>query len=224
MTGPIVIAIDGPSGSGKSTVARRLAGMLGYIHVDSGALYRGITWRFVLDGINPSDKPAVVRALESLDIRYSVSDHQAEFTIRGETPREELRSPAVRELVSDVAAVPEVRALVVGLLRSLVAFGNLVMEGRDIGSVVFPGTPYKFYIDASPEERARRRCAELRAASEKTDTGRVLSSLQERDRKDRQRETAPLVVPQGAMVIDTTRMPVDEVVSRIACRVRAPAR
>jgi len=217
-----VIAIDGPSGSGKSTVAGLVAGILGYVHVDSGAIYRGITWQFLRDRIELSDKAGVVSALRSMDIRFFMSGNSALFTINGTALREELRSPAVRSFVSDVAAVPEVRAWVVNLLRGLVRLGNLVMEGRDIGSVVFPDTPFKFYVDASPEERARRRCAELRMANEETDTGKVLKSLTERDGKDRARATAPLVIPADAQVIDTTALSAKQVAEKIAARVRMP--
>jgi len=218
MNDNLVIAIDGPSASGKSTVARRVAEVLGYVHVDSGALYRGITWSALSAGINPATKAALISHVNTCDFQFTNKDRSMRFTINGVDPWTSLRSDVVRENVSTVAAVPEIRKLVVKWLREMKRFGNLAMEGRDIASVVFPETPFKFYIDADPAERARRRCKEL-AASEKTDVESVRHSLESRDRKDSARDTAPLKVADDAIVIDSTHMTIDQVVSFIVERV-----
>lgn len=220
MNSELIIAIDGPSASGKSTVARRVAQVLDCVHVDSGALYRGITWSAVSAGIEPDRKPHLLSHLDCCDFRFSVRDRSVRFTINGEDPWPFLRSDAVRANVSAVAAVPEIRERVVGWLRQMLRFGSLAMEGRDIGSVVFPDTPFKFYLDADPLERARRRCDEL-AGGEKTDLESVRLALESRDRKDSGRDAAPLKIAEGATVIDTTRMTIDQVVSFIVDRVGA---
>lgn len=223
MNRTIVIAIDGPSASGKSTVARRVAGVMGYVHVDSGALYRGITWSALSAHIELASRPELVAHIDACRFEFSVVDQSVRFTIDGVDPWSELRSNAVRENVSTVAAVPEVRERVVRWLREMTRFGNLAMEGRDIASVVFPDTPFKFYIDADPAERARRRCREL-AESERTDVETVRHSLESRDRKDKARDAAPLKIADGATVIDTTHMTIDQVVSLIVEQVRAQTR
>lgn len=218
MNHKIIIAIDGPSASGKSTVARKVAEVLGYVHVDSGALYRGITWSILSAGINPAKKVSLISHIDSCVFLFTNKDRSMRFTINGVDPWESLRSDTVRENVSTIAAVPEIRERVVKWLRQMTSFGNLAMEGRDIASVVFPDTPFKFYIDADPAERARRRCKEL-AASEETDEESVRNSLESRDRKDSARDAAPLKVAAGATVIDSTHMTIDQVVAFIVARV-----
>jgi cytidylate kinase len=220
MNDRLVVAIDGPSASGKSTVARRVAEALGFIHVDSGALYRSITWSAIGAGIELDHTLELISHMNSLDVRFAVKDRAVRFTINGCDPFSFLRADLVRANVSTVAAVPEVRERVVQWLREMVRFGDLVMEGRDIGSVVFAESRFKFYLDADPVERARRRCKEL-AASEKTDLESVRQSLESRDRKDSGREAAPLKIAQGATIIDTTHITIDQVVSRIVEDIRA---
>lgn len=215
-----VIAIDGPSASGKSTVARRVAGALGFLYVDSGALYRTVTWAVLKVGIEPAAEPAVSQLLERLDVQLFADGGAVVVESEGERPGSELRSAAVRENVSDIAAMPAVRAFVTERLRALRGMGSLVMEGRDIGSVVFPDTPHKFYLNAAPEERARRRRIDFVAQNERADLGGVLAGLSARDKKDSTRVTAPLSVPPGACVIDTTGMDIEDVVSEILMQVR----
>ena len=218
-----VVAIDGPSASGKSTVARRVAGELGWEYVDSGALNRGVTWKSLREGVDTSRPEAVAALVPRLVWEFSEAQRAVHFTMDGEDPGLQLRSEPVREAVSDVAAVPEVRAFIVGELRRLTAFGPLVMEGRDIGSVVFPLTPLKFYLDADPLERARRRAQELAQAEGRSDVGRVLDSLARRDGKDSARPTAPLQIPLGAQVINTTALSIAQVVALIVAAVRRAA-
>ena len=198
-----IIAIDGPAASGKSTVAREIAKRLNCIYVDSGAFYRGVTWKMIQNGVNTKNPLAVIPALLKSKWKFSVRDGAVVFSIDGIEPGEALRDKDVREAVSDVAAIPPVRKFVTSRLRKVEALGSLAMEGRDIGSVVFPKTPYKFYLDANPEERAARRHAELMARGETEKAQEVLESLQRRDEKDSARKTAPLKIADGAYVIDT---------------------
>jgi cytidylate kinase len=214
-----MIAIDGPAASGKSTVAREVAKRLNCIYVDSGAVYRGVTWKMLQEGVCTKSSLAVIPALLRSKWNFTVRDGAVGFTVDGVEPGEALRSKEVREAVADIAAMPAVRAFVVAHLLRLRRFGSLAMEGRDIGSVVFPKTPYKFYLDADPEERARRRHAELLAKGETERAQEVLESLQKRDEKDSTRKTAPLKVADGAYVIDTSGRSLDEVIRVLMDRV-----
>lgn len=217
-----VIAIDGPSASGKSTVARKVAAAAGWLYVDSGALYRGITWKVLEDGGDPSNAAEVIAFVGRLKMEFFVAGGAVRFLIGGVEPVAEIRTDRVNERVSEVAATPQVRAAVTEWLRGMRRFGTLVMEGRDIGTVVFPDADMKFYLDASPEERARRRHAETRTAAP-DDVGRVMASLQNRDRKDSARATAPLRIAPDARVIDTTGLTVDQVVAGIVETIRREA-
>lgn len=210
-----VIAIDGPSASGKSTVARKVAAGLGYQYVDSGALYRGIAWKAAELGCNPAKPEEIIAAMERMDVRFFVESGAVRYRIDGYEPRAEIRTERVSGLVSFAAAIPEVRAKVTQWLRNMAGLGKLVMEGRDIGTVVFPEADAKFYLDASPEERARRRHAELKPAGETADVNRVMDSLKNRDQRDAGRKTAPLKLADDAQVIDTTGLSIDQVVENI---------
>ena len=210
-----VIAIDGPSASGKSTVARRVAARLGRLYVDSGALYRGITWRTLEEGRDPAVPAETLAVLQNLPVEFFVADGAVRFRIGGYEPVAEIRGERVNERVSEVAAVPEVRVQATAWLRAMADKGPLVMEGRDIGTVVFPDARFKFYLDASPEERARRRQGELTG----TDVSRVMASLQTRDRRDSGRSTAPLRVASDARAVDTTGLSIDEVVDQIVASI-----
>ena len=195
------VAIDGPAASGKSTVARRLARRLNLIMVNSGAMYRAIAWATIQRGVDASDPEAVVALLDQIKITCGVSDGQSTILIDGLDPGDALREDQVNSRVSKVAAVPEVRELLVAKQREYLELGSLVMEGRDIGSVVFPDTPYKLYIDASEEVRMARRSAEG-----------LTDVVSKRDAEDSKRKTSPLVVADGAAVIDSSEMDIDEVV------------
>lgn len=215
-----VIAIDGPSASGKSTVTRMTAHALGYLYVDSGSFYRGITWKALREGIDTADAGQVVALIHRMDMQCHLQDRAVTFTIDGEEPGDQIRSQPVQEHVSDIAAVPEVRTFVVSMLRDTARFGNVAMEGRDIGTVVFPDSPFKYYLDADPEERARRRFSELAEDSGYQDVGEVFDSLKRRDRKDATRAAAPLQIALGAKVIDSTTMTADQVVDAILADIR----
>jgi cytidylate kinase len=211
----IILAIDGPSASGKSTVARLAAQRLGINYVDSGSFYRGITWKSLRDGIDTTNAAQVIELVERIDFQCFMRDGAVMFTIDGEEPGDQIRSQPVQEHVSDIAAIPEVRAYLVNMLRDSARLGSLAMEGRDIGTVVFPDTPFKYYLDADPAERARRRFNELSQKAGYNNVGEVYDSLARRDRKDTTRKAAPLQIALGAKVIDSTGMVAEQVVEMI---------
>lgn len=217
----IVVAIDGPSASGKSTVSREAAQRLAFVYVDSGALYRGMTWKAIRENVDVRDAPKVVDLMQNSAWKFFMEDLIVRFTIDEEDPTDQLRSEPVRERVANIAVIPEVRAFMVARLRETRSFGNLVMEGRDIGSVVFPDATFKFYLDADPEERARRRYKEIAEKEGGVDVSKVLDSLSRRDTIDSTRKVAPLQIPLGATVINTTEMSIDDVVTRIVDEVSA---
>ncbi len=220
MSGSKVVAIDGPSASGKSTVARRVAAELGYFYVDSGSIYRAVTLQAVRNDVEIGDEKGVLEALADMEMSFFASDGAVVFECNGTEPGLALRSESVRERVSEIAAIPGVREEVVNWLREMTAYGDLIVEGRDIGSVVFPDAVFKFYLDAAPEERARRRHAELAEREEQNQVADVLTSLRSRDAKDSSRPVAPLVVSPGATVIDSSGMSIEDVVAAVLARMR----
>ena len=197
----IAIAIDGPAASGKSTVAKTLAKRLGLIMVNTCAMYRAVAWATIQQDIDPTDAAAVVEMLGKVEFSCGVEDGFSTILVDGFYPGEELRQDAVNSRVSKVASIPEVRELLVAKQREYLKLGSVVMEGRDIGSVVFPDTPFKIYIDASEEVRLARRSAEGLA-----------DEVAKRDAEDSKRKTSPLIVAEGATVIDSSEMGVEEVV------------
>lgn len=215
-----VIAIDGPSASGKSTVSRAVARRLGCVHVDSGSLYRALTWMFAGRKALVTDPEVVSVILREINISFFARDGKVGFSIDGMKPDEELRSMAVNEKVSLVAALPAVREWVVGKLRAMTVFGSIVMEGRDIGTSVFPEAQFKFYLDATPEERAHRRYREMKRNGAQVKYEDVLRSIRNRDSIDSSRSVAPLKTAEDAVVIQTTTLSVDAVVDLIVTRVR----
>lgn len=217
-----VIAIDGPSGAGKSTIARGVGRRLGFLHVDSGALYRIMTLAALRAGVDCSDADAVAAFCGRVDVEFAVRDGAVVALVGGEEPGDAIRTPEINANVSPVSKVPEVRAKVTAWLRGMRSLGDLAVEGRDIGSVVFPDTPARFYLDASPEARAHRRHLEevakgMAAQSEEE----VKASLLGRDRIDSTRKTAPLKVADGAVVIDSTNLGIEEVLALVEARARA---
>jgi cytidylate kinase len=201
----LVVAIDGPAASGKSSVARKLAARYGLAYINSGAMYRAVTWSTLRAGIDPSDEGAVVGHLDQSPITYSTAGGIAQFSIGGHDPGAELKSAAVNRAVSIIASHAGVRERLVTLQRQFGQRGRIVMEGRDIGSVVFPDTPYKFYIDASEEVRRERRQKEG-----------FVDDLAKRDQLDSSRENSPLVIDPQAIVVDSSALGIDEVVDLIA--------
>jgi len=217
----LVIAIDGPSASGKSTVARLAAKKLNINYVDSGSFYRAITWKALHDGLNTADDEQISSLIKRFDFQCFLRDGAIQFALDGEEPGDQIRSQPVQDHVSDIAAMPDVRAFIVDMLRDTVRFGPLAMEGRDIVTVVFPDSPFKYYLDASPEERARRRYEEMAEKPGYDTVDEVYDSLARRDRKDTTRKAAPLQIALGAKVIDSTELNAEEVVNLITDNVRA---
>lgn len=198
------IAIDGPAASGKSTVARLIAQKLNYTFINTGAMYRAITWYMVTNGILPDDTQAVVNALKKMPVEFGKKDTCSIVLYNGRELSGELTSSEVNNYVSVIAAIPEVRRSLVKKQREYNLKEPVVMEGRDIGSVVFPDTPYKYFVTASEEVRAARRAAQG-----------LTDSITERDKKDSSRAASPLVVAEGAVIVDTSDMAIEEVVDFI---------
>ncbi len=190
---PVVIAIDGTSGSGKSTLARRLAKQFGFNHVDTGAMYRTLTWQCLRHNADCNDPAAVIRTMREMKTEFPVFDGRIRMFVDEANPGEAIRGEAVNQSVSLIARIPEVRAWMVARQRELIRFGSLVMEGRDIGSVVFAETPFKFYLDAHLDARVERRSRDGYS-----------DQLKQRDILDTTRRVSPLVVSSGAYVMDTS--------------------
>jgi cytidylate kinase len=208
----LIIAIDGPSGAGKGTVARALAARLGYRHIDTGAMYRALAWKAAQDSVDLGDEAAVA----ALGERAAFDVEGGRITIDGHDVRAAIRTPEIDRAAATVARHPAVRRVLVARQRSFGEGGGVVMEGRDIGPVVFPDADVKIYLDASPEERARRRAADPAHTSSKgTQLSDVATALAERDKSDSTRAVSPLIVAPDAVVVDTTGMPIDDVIERI---------
>jgi cytidylate kinase len=213
------VAVDGPSASGKSTISRMVAQRLGFNYVDSGAMYRAVTWKAIEEGIDVTDTEQVIALLHRVKVHFEIVDREARMFVDGVFPGNAVREPRVAGKVSIVAAIPEVRRVLVAQQRALTEFGSLVMEGRDIGSVVFPHTPHKFYIDANPEERAKRRQKDFAAMQIAASTGDVAQALAQRDKLDSSRAVAPLQVALGATVVDNSQNTPEQTVQIILDRI-----
>ena len=208
----LIIAIDGPSGAGKGTVARAVAGQLGYRHIDTGAMYRALAWKAQRDGVELADEAAVA----ALGDRAAFNLENGRIEIDGHDVRGAIRTPEIDKAATTVARHPAVRRVLVARQRAFGDGGGVVMEGRDIGTVVFPDADVKVYLDASPEERARRRAADpAHAASKNAQLSEVATALAERDKSDSTRAVSPLTVAPDAIVIDTTGVPLEDVIARV---------
>lgn len=207
-----IIAIDGPSGAGKGTVARAVADARGYQYVDTGAMYRAVGWKAVQTGVALDDEESLRRLAETSAIDASA----ARVAIDGVDVTREIRTPAMDRAAASVARLPGVRAVLVARQRQMALAGGVVMEGRDIGTVVFPDADVKIYLDASPEERARRRAHDAAHSGGPAAVSDVVSLITERDRIDRTRAASPLVAAPDAVRIDTTGKSVAEVVAHVS--------
>jgi cytidylate kinase len=208
---PLIIAIDGPSGVGKGTIARALASELGYRHVDSGAMYRAVGWKAIQLGIPFDRESDIVRIAETSPIEISASL----VTIDGTDVTRVIRTPEIDRAAASVARLPHVRAILVDRQRAMGADRGIVMEGRDIGTVVFPSADVKLYLDASAEERARRRSLDPAHSGGPAAIADVATLLSERDRSDATRAASPLYAAADATIIDTTGTSIDDVVRRV---------
>jgi len=204
-----VVAIDGPAASGKSSVARELARRLGFAYVNSGAIYRAITWHVLQKGIDAHDTDRVARAIESAWINCCLKNNESRILIDDVDPAQYLREDRVNENVSRVSSIPRIREIVVQKMREYARHRDLVVEGRDMGSIVFPDTPYKFYLDATLDVRLYRRAAEGQC-----------DEIAVRDRADASRPVSPLVIARDAQVIDTSHLTIEAVVGEISAQLR----
>lgn len=213
----IVVAIDGPSGSGKSSTSRGVAARLGLRYLDTGAMFRAMTWWMLRAGVDVHDPEAVAARAGEADIVCGTDPVAPTITVDGTDVALAIRTDEVTGAVSPVSTVPEVRARLLQLQRSIIGAGGIVVEGRDIGSVVWPEAPVKVYLTADPAARALRRAAEEGGS----DLSATQESLLARDRIDSNRATAPLTMPDGAVHIDTTPYTLDEVIAQVAALVDA---
>jgi len=213
----IVIAIDGPSGAGKGTISRTISARLGYRHVDTGAMYRAVAWKALRDRVSVEDE-AVVAALAE---RSTIVVEGGMVSIDGNDVTKAIRTPEIDKGAAAVARLPRVREVLVARQRALGSEGGVVMEGRDIGTVVFPQAEVKIYLDASAEERARRRANDPAHTGSQSGQAAVAAAIQARDTSDTTRAVSPLTLAPDAVHIDTTSMPIDDVVERVLALVRS---
>jgi CMP/dCMP kinase len=215
----IVIAIDGPAGAGKSTIAKRIAEKLGFVYINTGAMYRAVALWALRLGTELSD----MHRLEQLakEAKIQLPSGGSNVMLNGEDVTEDIRSAIVTEAASKVSAVPAVRRALLTLQRKMAESNSVVMEGRDIGSVVFPGAQVKIFLDADPSERARRRTRELQQGGTVTDENSVQTEMKARDERDRNRAEAPLVQAPDAQLIETTGLTLEEVEEAVLRVVRA---
>lgn len=216
----VVVTIDGPAGAGKSTVAKRLAARLGYRLLDTGAIYRSVALQAQRVGVEWSDGARLGELAAQLRISFELQGEVNHVLLDGVDVTAEIRSPEISQAASRVSGHPEVRAALLGLQRRLGAEGGVVVEGRDTGTVVFPQAAAKFFLTASPEIRATRRVAELRAAGKEVDFDTTVREIRERDKLDSERAVAPMIPAADARHVDSSGLSTDEVVAVIEARVR----
>ena len=210
----MIIAIDGPAGSGKSTTAKHAAEKLGFIHINTGAMYRGITLKCIQEKINPTDMPEMDNILSGTEFKFCGKD-RAELFMDGVNISSEITTAEVTESVSRISAIPRVREKLVEYQREMADGIDVVLEGRDIGTVVFPDADHKFFLIADIHERAKRRMQEMEAKGEIVSLSALTAELEERDRIDSTREHSPLKKAEDAVEIDTTGLSIEQQVNRI---------
>lgn len=214
----ISVAIDGPAGAGKSTVAREVANRLGYIYIDTGAMYRAVALTIIREGVDLEHRKAIGMLTESLDIQLEQSEDEQRIYLNGEDVTKQIRSPEVASFVSKVASLAEVRELLVRKQQQMASSGGVVMDGRDIGTNVMPNAEVKIFMTASVEERARRRYEELKVRVPQMTLEQITQDIMARDEMDRTRTISPLVAADDAIMLDTTHLTIHEVVDRIVER------
>lgn len=217
----MIITIDGPSGVGKSTVSKAVAEKTGCIYLDTGAMYRAIALKTAITGVDIQNGAELLRMLESTSVGFRKNpDGSLSVLLDGEDVAGRIRTPAISRLSSDVATKKPVREKLVSIQREAGRMGSIVAEGRDMGTYVFPGADFKFYLTATTEERARRRWAQLRESGKEADLSEVEKELVRRDRQDSERAESPLHPSPNAVIIDTTNLLTDEVISKIISAVQ----
>lgn len=210
-----IVAIDGPAGSGKSTLAKLAAGRLGFVHIDTGALYRSVAWKTLSTKTDFDDKEAVSSLAENLTVQFEHTSEGNRVLVDGRDVSLDIRTEEVSKNASRVSAIPGVRAALLDQQRNLGSKGAAVMEGRDIGTVVFPDAEVKIFLTASDEERAQRRMKELQTRGQSTSFETVLQDIRDRDKNDMERAVAPLKKADDAIELDTTGLTIDQVLERI---------
>lgn len=212
----ISVAIDGPAGAGKSTIARRLAAELGYRYVDTGAIYRTVAYFMDLWGVSPKDVDGVNRYIDELTVKIEYDeDGLQHMMMNGMDVTKDIRTPDISQKASLISAHACVRDMLLDMQRELAEQNNVVMDGRDIGTVVLPHATVKIFLTASPEVRAKRRCDELSAKGQKVDYNKVLKDIQQRDYQDTHREIAPLKMSRDSIKVDTSDMTIEEVLEKL---------
>jgi cytidylate kinase len=209
------IAVDGPASSGKGTVARRVAKALNFVYIDTGAMYRGVAWKAKTLGIPLEDGVRIGEAIETMEFHFDWNGDTLRISLDGEDITDQIRTESVGSDASDIAVHPPVRQALLQRQRHLASAGGVVMDGRDIGSVVLPDAKLKIFLDASVETRADRRFKEMQERGIKTSYSQVLAAVKDRDRQDQEREVAPLVRDRDAVYIDTTGLTIEQAVQQI---------
>lgn len=216
----INVAIDGPAGAGKSSAARIAAAKLGFIYVDTGALYRAVGVAALHRGLDTADREKIVPMLSEIKIGLYFAENGQHVTLDGKDVSLEIRYPEASMAASDVSAMPEVRAFLLSLQRTLAAENDCIMDGRDIGTVILPDAQLKIFLTASPEKRAERRFAELKEKGTPVDFNELLEEINQRDYQDSHRDISPLKPNEDSVIIDSSDMSLEEVVDRICYHVR----
>ncbi len=211
----IAVAIDGPAGAGKSTIAKKAAAELGFVYVDTGAIYRAVGLACIKKGIDEGDRNAVEKILPEMDISIVFLNSEQHILLNDIDVSEEIRTENVSMAASTVSAIPEVRKFLLDLQRNFAKRDNVIMDGRDIGTVVLPGAQVKIFLTASPEIRAKRRVIQLAEKGEEADYTTVLTDIVKRDYNDTNREIAPLKPAENAVTVDTSNMTLEESVKKI---------
>lgn len=215
MTKRFVVTVDGPAGSGKSTVSRLLARRLSYVYLDTGALYRAIALKISAAGLDSADRAGIAALCGETDIALAERDGGTRILLDGRDVTELIRTPEISMLASTVSALPEVRQRLLAVQREAAIAGGVVAEGRDMGTVVFPGAEVKFFLTAGAEERARRRWLELRERGHEVGLDEVLRDVVQRDRQDSEREIAPLRPSEDGVLVDSTGKSIEDVVEEM---------
>ena len=217
----LIVTIDGPAGAGKSTVARQLAAKLGYLYLDTGALYRAVAWKVRSEGVRPENGQAVAALLPAMDVRMDQRGDGVHVTVNGRDVTGELRTPEISAMASVVSAIPAVREWLLPVQRRVGEAGGVVAEGRDLGTRVFPSADAKFFLDADVDTRAARRQQDAAVGDRSGPLERTKREIETRDQRDRSRAIAPLVPAADAEVIDSSSLTVEQVIDRMMGKIAA---